>query len=118
MQQRRLPVKKAGERGSRINPNERSIGMQEILVLIVIALVIFYFPRMMAKKSIPEPAACRMALTGWVRLAIVGSLLWVAATAVLLEPWQKEILPFLYFGLGPVIVLWGAAWVWSGYRRK
>lgn len=92
--------------------------MQEILVLIVIALAIFYLPRMMAKKSLREPAVRQRPLTGWMRLAIMGSLLWIAAAAAFWEPWQKEILPFFYFGLGPVIVLWGAAWVWLGYRRK
>jgi hypothetical protein len=93
--------------------------MQEILLLIVIALALFYLPRLRAKKSPPLPATARRAsLTGWIRLAIMGSLLWIASAAALLEPWQREILPFVYFGAVPVVVFWGALWVWFGYRQK
>jgi len=92
--------------------------MQEILLLIVIALAIFYLPRLRTKKSSPEPMVRRSPLTGWMRLAIMISLLWIAAAAILLEPWRGEIPAFLYFGPGPVIALWGALWVWFGYRRK
>ena len=93
--------------------------MQEILLLIVIALALFWLPRLRAKKSPPLPVAARKApLTGWMRLAIMGSLLWIAAAAALLEPWEKESLPFVYVGAAPVVVFWGALWVWFGYRQR
>ena len=91
--------------------------MQEIVLLVVIALAIFYLPRLRAKTAPAEPPARRRALTGPMRLSIAGSLAWVAAAAVLLEPWNGALLPFLYFGPGPVAVFWVGAWVWHGYRR-
>jgi hypothetical protein len=51
------------------------------------------------------------------RLSIAVSLVWVAAAAVLLEPWAGAFLPFLCFGPGPVALFWAGAWVWHGYRR-
>jgi len=93
--------------------------MQEILVLIVVALAIFALPRMMGKQSEPVPvrAVNRPALTGRIRLAILTTLLWILGSAAVLEPWQRDVQPFLFAGLAPPAVLWGAAWVWLGYRK-
>jgi hypothetical protein len=94
--------------------------MQEILVLIVVALAIFALPRMMGKRPEPQPMRVvrRPALTGRMRLAILLTLFWILGAAALLEPWQgDDVQPFLYAGLAPVAALWGAAWVWFGYRK-
>ena len=94
--------------------------MQEILVLIVIALAIFALPRMMGgNRSEPMPVRVvnRPALTGRMRLAILTTLFWILGSAAVLEPWQGDIQPFLFAGLAPAAVLWGAAWVWLGYRK-
>jgi hypothetical protein len=93
--------------------------MQEILVLIVVALAIFALPRIMGKR--PEPAPVRVVrrppLTGRIRLAILVTLCWILGSAAVLEPWQSDVQPFLYAGLAPAAALWGAAWVWFGYRK-
>lgn len=92
--------------------------MQEILVLIVIALALFYLPRVFGKKPAPVVRVVRRpALTGWMRLAILITIFWIAGSALILKPWQDDPLPFLYTGLAPVIALWGSTWVWSGYRK-
>ncbi len=91
--------------------------MQEILVLIVIALAIFYLPRVFGKKPTPVREVHRPALTGWMRLAILMTVFWIAGSAALLRPWQGDVLPFLYTGLAPVAALWGSTWVWFGYRK-
>jgi hypothetical protein len=94
--------------------------MQEILVMIVVALVLFALPRMIGKRPEPIPirvASRRPALTGRMRLAILLTLFWILGAAAVLEPWQGDVLPFLYAGLAPVVVLWGAVWVWFGYRK-
>ena len=91
--------------------------MQEILVLIVVALVIFALPRMMGKRPEPVRVVRRPALTGRMRLAFLLTLFWILGSAAVLEPWQGDIQPFLYAGLAPVAALWGAAWVWFGYRK-
>lgn len=92
--------------------------MQEILVLIVIVLAIFYLPRVIGRKSAPAREVIRRpALTGWMRLAILVTVFWIAGSAVLLKPWQGDILPFLQTGMAPAAALWGSTWVWFGYRK-
>ncbi len=95
--------------------------MQEVLVLVVVALAIFYLPRMMGRRPAPEPARSvrRPApLTGRMRLAILITLFWIAGAAAFLKPWQDEDpLPFFAFGLGPAAAAWGAVWVWYGYKK-
>lgn len=94
--------------------------MQEVLVLIVVGLAIFALPRIMGKGPAPEPVRAgsrRPALTGRMRLAILISLFWVLGAAALLEPWQGGLQPFLAAGLAPPAALWGALWVWFGYRK-
>jgi hypothetical protein len=92
--------------------------MQEILVLIVIALAIFYLPRVIGRKSAPVREVRRPALTGWMRLAILMTVFWIAGSAAILKPWQDDVLPFFYTGLAPVAALWGSTWVWFGYRKN
>ena len=91
--------------------------MQEILVLIVIALAFFYLPRVIGRRPAPVRVVRPPALMGWMRLAIMVTVFWIAGAAAILEPWQRDAQPFLYLGLGPVAALWGAAWVWFGYRK-
>ncbi len=91
--------------------------MQELLVLIVVALAIFTLPRMMGRKTAPEPVRRPSPLTGGMRLAILLTLFWIAGAAALLQPWQGDVLPFLALGLGPAAVAWGAAWVRIGYKK-
>ena len=96
--------------------------MQEILVLIVIALAIFYLPRVIGRGPVPRPPARLQArlpvLTGRIRLAILITVSWIAGSAAIFEPWQMDTLPpFLSFGLGPPAALCGVVWVWYGYRK-
>jgi len=91
--------------------------MQEILVLIVIAAAIFYLPRVIGRKRAPVREVRRRALTGWMRLAILITVFWIAGSAVIHKPWQGDVLPFFYTGLAPVAALWGSTWVWFGYRK-
>ena len=91
--------------------------MQEILVLVVIALAIFYLPRLMGRRPAAEPVVRPPALTGWMRLAILMTVFWITGSAAILKPWQGDVLPFFYTGLAPAAVLWGLTWVWFGYRK-
>ncbi len=94
--------------------------MQEVLVLIVVALAIFFLPRMMGRGPAPEPARpvrSPAPLTGRMRLAILITLAWIAGAAALLKPWQDDPLPFFVLGMGPAAAVWGAVWVWSGYKK-
>jgi hypothetical protein len=91
--------------------------MQEFLVVVAIALAIFYLPRLMGRKPVAEPVAKPLVLTGWIRLAILVTVVWIAGFTALLKPWQDDAALFAYAGLGPVAALWGAFWVWSGYKK-
>jgi len=95
--------------------------MQEILVVAAIAAAIFFLPRFMGKKPEPEykpyRRSLRIALTGWMRLAILITILWVAGCAALMKPWANSSLSFLCIGLGPILVFWGVVWVWFGYKK-
>jgi hypothetical protein len=93
--------------------------MQEFLVVAAIALAVFFLPRLMGRR--PEPERNRIQyinpLTGWMRLAILVTIFWIAGLAALLKPWEGSTIAFLYIALGPVIALWGAFWVWLGYSK-
>lgn len=95
--------------------------MQEILVVAAIAAAIFFLPRLMGKK--PEPAykpyrrSLGIALTGWMRLAILVTILWVAGCAAIMKPWANSPFLFFFIGPGPILVFWGVVWVWLGYKK-
>jgi hypothetical protein len=94
--------------------------MQEILVMIVVALALFALPRILGKRPESEPVRAvrrRPALTGRMRLAILLTIFWILGAAAVLEPWQGDVQPFLFIGLAPAAALWGATWVWFGYRK-
>lgn len=92
--------------------------MQEVLVVVLIALAVFFLPRILGRRPVPRPVIARPVLTGWMRLAIVVTIFWVAGAAFFLKPWQDGSLLFLPIGLGPAAVLWGGVWVWLGYRNS
>lgn len=98
-------------------------GIQEILILVLIVLGIFFIPRITARNA--PRRAMRPALgrrpglfSGRIRLAIVASALWPLAAAAWLRPWEGDWVPFLYLGAGPVAAAWSIAWVTRGYTRK
>lgn len=91
--------------------------MQEILLLIVIALALFYIPRLRNRRTVTREVAKMPALTGWMRLAILITLLWIAGLATFIEPWNKNLLLYLYTGIAPTIIFWGAVWVFFGYKK-
>jgi hypothetical protein len=91
--------------------------VQEVLLLIVIALALFYVSRLFTRKPTPVRTAPPPVLTGRLRLAILVTLCWIVGTTMLLKPWEDDPLPFLLIGLAPITLLWGAVWVWFGYKR-
>ena len=93
-------------------------GIQEILVLVIIILGIFFVPRMLNRR--PETVASKPAVTlsGKTRLAISASIIWPALTAAYLKPWRSDWVTFLYLGFGPVIFGWIICWVAVGYRIR
>lgn len=105
--------------------------MQEILVVAAIAAAVIFLPRLMGKKPAPESKArpqsqpqpqpfrrnVMPALTGWMRLAILVTILWIAGCAAFLKPWEGGKFLFFCITLGPTLVCWGGVWVWFGYKK-
>ena len=93
--------------------------MNEILVIIAIALAIFMLPRLTGKQIEKggRQAGVISKMTGWGRLAVMASILWPAVMAFFLKPWNGNWPMFLCVGIGPVVLLWGVFWVLSGFRK-
>ena len=95
-------------------------GIQEILVLVAIILGILFLPRILNRGQEKKPAAPKPVdlLSGKIRLAIAASVLWPASIAAFMQPWKNDLFPFLYIGLGPMILSWIIFWVYTGFLRK
>jgi hypothetical protein len=95
-------------------------GVQEILILVAIILGILFLPRILnrGQESRQVDSGPYFVLSGKMRLAIAASILWPAVMAVIMEPWKKDLFPFLYLGLGPVVLVWIIFWIYTGFRNK
>jgi len=98
-------------------------GSQEILVLIIIAVLLFVLPRLLSRNQSRRPTDRTFVhslsgLSGRMRLAIIASLLWPLFVAAYLKPWTAATMDaVLYIGMGPVILGWSIRWVISGFRK-
>ena len=93
--------------------------MNEILVIIAIALAIFMLPRLTGKRIEKggRQAGVISKMTGWVRLAVMASILWPVVIALFLKPWNGNRSMFFCVSIGPVVLSWGVFWVLSGFRK-
>jgi len=95
-------------------------GITEILLIVAILLGIFMLPRLMSRK--PDQASQDRPgsppLSGRMRFAILASLLWPVLAAFFLKPWNSHWIVFLYIAVGPVALIWGIYWVFSGFRKE
>jgi len=92
-------------------------GFHEILLVAVILLAILFVPRMMPRKIENKPKQAPLVLSRNKRLSITASFLYPIAVAGFLQPWRNNLIPFLYIGLGPVILGWLLFWIISGRKR-
>jgi amino acid permease len=95
-------------------------GIQEILILVAIIVGILFLPRILnrGQESRQVESKSPFVLSGKIRLAIAASILWPVVIAVVMEPWKKDLFPFLYIGLCPVVLVWVIFWVYTGFRNK
>ena len=95
-------------------------GFTESLVIIAIILAIIVLPKRFAKKQEPVQRRKKRSpkLTGWTRMAILLSMLWLSFLAFYLKPWNSDWLMFIYIGIGPVALYWGLFWTWLGFKKK
>ena len=98
-------------------------GIQEILLIVILFLSVFFIPRITDRnRNIRHPRSLvfrtRPKLSGSIRLAMVISCIWPLLAAGYFQPWQGNLLPFLYIGIGPVVVGWCFYWILAGFRKS
>ena len=97
-------------------------GLTEILLILLIVVVLFFLPRMVSRpasqvRRVPSQPLMKKISGRW-RLAILASVIWLAATVLWLKPWLGNQTLFVGVGAAPVIVGWGVVWVMAGFRRR
>ena len=92
-------------------------GFHEILLVGVILLAILFVPRMIPKRIDNKPKQVPIVLSRNIRMAIAASFLFPIVMAGFLQPWRKDLIPFLYIGLGPVILGWLLYWIKTGRKK-
>ena len=92
----------------------------EILLIVVIVLGVFILPKLLRKQTENEHQRSfrGVRLSGWKRLAIVASALWLALSACYLKPKNDLWLFYLLMAAGPVVLAWGIFWVFSGFKKR
>lgn len=93
-------------------------GVNEILIIAAIVAGIFFLPRMMPAQRQARIPRKAVHLSGGVRLAIAVSIVYPLATAAFFQPWKKDLMLFLYVGIGPVALYWLLKWVFAGLRNR
>ena len=95
-------------------------GLTETLVIIAIILAIFVLPGRFGKRKKPvkrlQNLVCK--ITIWQCTAFLVSILWLAALALYLKPWNKGWDIFIYAGAGPVVLYWGIYMAFINLRKK
>ncbi len=95
-------------------------GFSEILIIIAVLLAIIVLPKRMSKnnKSAAVKKKRRIWLSGWNRMAILISLLWLSFFSLYFKPWNHQLLMFIYIGIAPVAVYWGIYWTYLGFKKR
>lgn len=95
-------------------------GVSEILLLVAIILGILIIPRTLRRPQENDihQTDQGMRLTGWRRLAIIVSVLWLALLAFFLKPWDSNWLVYLSVAVCPVALAWGVYWIFAGFRGR
>ena len=93
-------------------------GVNEILIIAAIVAGIFFVPRMLPAKRQVQVSRKAINLSGKMRLAIAISIVYPLAAAAYYQPWKKDLVLFLYMGIGPVALYWLMRWVVAGLKDR
>lgn len=92
-------------------------GVSEILVLILLICGILILPRMMKPMPRGGGQAPALALNKKRRAGIVVSILFPIVAAMVIKPWEGNLVLFIGAGIGPVALAWAAVWIMAGPRK-
>ena len=93
-------------------------GINEILIIAAIVAGIFFVPRMLPAKRQVQVSRKAITLSGKMRLAIAISIVYPLAAAAYFQPWKRDLVLFLYMGIGPVALYWLMKWVFAGIKER
>lgn len=92
-------------------------GISEILVLVLLICCILILPRIFKPQSaglkqgksvLPKSVSAKM------RAGIVLSILLPVVAALVMKPWQGNLIAYLAFGVLPVALCWALFWILDG----
>jgi len=92
-------------------------GVSEILVLILLISCILILPRMFKPQPAADPKEKIARLPRKKRAAIVASILYPVAVALVIKPWDGPVLKAAVIGLVPVVLAWAVYWVVAAPRK-
>ena len=90
-------------------------GISEILLLILLITALLILPRML--KSPGGNAKARRKLNRKMRIALVLSLVYPIMGAVVLKPWEGNIISFIALGIAPVALAWALGWILAAPKK-
>ncbi len=93
-------------------------GISEILILILLIALVFIIPRMMAPAPKREARMSPKKISVKLRAGIVASILVPVVAALMLKPWENNLIAFIAIGILPVALLWALAWIMAGNRSQ
>jgi hypothetical protein len=92
-------------------------GVSEILVLILLISCILILPRMLKPQPAASPKEKIARLPRKKRAAIVASILYPIAVALVIKPWEGHLLKAAVIGLVPVVLAWAVYWVVAAPKK-
>jgi hypothetical protein len=92
-------------------------GLQEILLIAVILMGILFLPRILPTRTEQRPKNPVAFLSRKMRVAIVASIVYPAIAALFLQPWNRDVMTFMYAGFGPVALGWLGYWAFTGRKK-
>ena len=98
-------------------------GFQELLLIAIILLAIFFVPRLTARNKTQRPLRPAIRRPPWqlsagLRLAILASVIWLCGCLLYFRPWQGAHSGCAAVGCLPLVGAWGLRWVSAGDRTQ
>ena len=92
-------------------------GFHEIMLVAAILLGILFLPRMLPRKVAQTSTRPAIVIARNLRIAIAASVIYPIVAAAFLQPWRKDLILYLYAGVGPVLMGWLFYWVFAGRKK-